>query len=424
MMIIIRIILYLCSVSLFFFIARPVSSLTIDEAIEMAKRNAPFYRATELKIRATEALYKATLSPYLPVLDVSTLQSRHYTSSIDYNMRNYEVKLSYTIFDGGIRRNERDLALLNLDIDREEFRKSLLELEYQVRVAYYTVIATKEILDLRTIQLKDAEKDHEVAEGRYRFGVARFSDVLQASVRLQQARFNLAQAEGDMRKALSELNSLIGRDLDSPFDLQGSLNTDFEIPERERLFDAGMKGPEVIQAEKNLSIAERNRSKALSPFFPVLSLNASYSKTEGGIFRFTFPEEKRIDLSATWNIFELGKFFRLKSFEREIDISSERLKEVKRQTLLDIYRAIQDLSTAMSKVKVAEEQLRQAQHNYEQAFGEYKVGKADILSLVQAESQLATAREQLINSRLSVILSKSLLERIAALEIKEVMDKR
>jgi outer membrane protein TolC len=424
MMIIIRIILYLCSVSLFFFIARPVSSLTIDEAIEMAKRNAPFYRATELKIRATEALYKATLSPYLPVLDVSTLQSRHYTSSIDYNTRNYEVKLSYTIFDGGIRRNERDLALLNLDIDREEFRKSLLELEYQVRVAYYTVIATKEILDLRTIQLKDAEKDHEVAEGRYRFGVARFSDVLQASVRLQQARFNLAQAEGDMRKALSELNSLIGRDLDSPFDLQGSLNTDFEIPERERLFDAGMKRPEVIQAEKNLSIAERNRSKALSPFFPVLSLNASYSKTEGGIFRFTFPEEKRIDLSATWNIFELGKFFRLKSFEREIDISSERLKEVKRQTLLDIYRAIQDLSTAMSKVKVAEEQLRQAQHNYEQAFGEYKVGKADILSLVQAESQLATAREQLINSRLSVILSKSLLERIAALEIKEVMDKR
>jgi len=424
MMIIIRIILYLCSVSLFFFIAKPVSSLTIDEAIEMAKRNAPFYRATELKIRATEALYKATLSPYLPVLDVSTLQSRHYTSSIDYNTRNYEVKLSYTIFDGGIRRNERDLALLNLDIDREEFRKSLLELEYQVRVAYYTVIATKEILDLRTIQLKDAEKDHEVAEGRYRFGVARFSDVLQASVRLQQARFNLAQAEGDMRKALSELNSLIGRDLDSPFDLQGSLNTDFEIPERERLFDAGMKRPEVIQAEKNLSIAERNRSKALSPFFPVLSLNASYSKTEGGIFRFTFPEEKRIDLSATWNIFELGKFFRLKSFEREIDISSERLKEVKRQTLLDIYRAIQDLSTAMSKVKVAEEQLRQAQHNYEQAFGEYKVGKADILSLVQAESQLATAREQLINSRLSVILSKSLLERIAALEIKEVMDKR
>jgi len=424
MMIIIRIILYLCSVSLFFFIARPVSSLTIDEAIEMAKRNAPFYRATELKIRATEALYKATLSPYLPVLDVSTLQSRHYTSSIDYNTRNYEVKLSYTIFDGGIRRNERDLALLNLDIDREEFRKSLLELEYQVRVAYYTVIATKEILDLRTIQLKDAEKDYEVAEGRYRFGVARFSDVLQASVRLQQARFNLAQAEGDMRKALSELNSLIGRDLDSPFDLQGSLNTDFEIPERERLFDAGMKRPEVIQAEKNLSIAERNRSKALSPFFPVLSLNASYSKTEGGIFRFTFPEEKRIDLSATWNIFELGKFFRLKSFEREIDISSERLKEVKRQTLLDIYRAIQDLSTAMSKVKVAEEQLRQAQHNYEQAFGEYKVGKADILSLVQAESQLATAREQLINSRLSVILSKSLLERIAALEIKEVMDKR
>lgn len=397
----------------------PVSSMTIEEAIEMAKKNSPFYRAAELKIRATEALYKATLSAYLPTLDVSTLQSRHYTSSLEYNMRNYEVRLSYTIFDGGIRRNEREIAFLNLDIDREEMRRNLLDLEYQVKRAFYTVIAAKEILEQRRIQLRDAEKDHEVAEGRYRFGVARLSDVLQASVRLQQARYNLAQAEGDLKKALSELNSLIGRDLDAPYDLQGSLTGEVEVPEKKALLESGLIGPEVKQAESSLKISEKNRSKGLSPFYPAIALSASYSKTEGGIFRFSFPEEKRVDLNITWNIFEIGKFFKLKASEEEVNVSVERLREVKRQTLLNIYKAAEDLSTSMSKVKVAEEQLKQATYNYEQSFGEYKVGKADILSLVQAESQLATAREQLINSKLSVMLSKSLLEKIAALKMLE-----
>lgn len=402
----------------------PVLPLTIDEAIEMAKRNSPFYRAASLKIGASEALYRATLSPYLPSLELSTLQSRHYTSGIDYNIRNYEIKLSYTLFDGGIRRNEREIAFLNLDIDKEELRKTLLDLQYQVKTAFYKAIASREILELRRVQLKDAEKDHEVAEGRYRFGVARLSDVLQASVRLEQARYNLVQAEGDLKKAISELNSLIGRDLDSSYDLEGVLVGEIEVPDKDLLFESGLKGPEVTQAERALKIAEKNRSKGYSPFLPSIFISASYAKTEGGVFLFSFPEEKRVDLSATWNIFELGKYFRLKASEKEVDVSAERLREIKRQTMLNIYRIREDLLTSMGKIKVAEEQLKQALYNYEQAFGEYKVGKADILSLVQAESQLASAREQLINSKLSVMLSKALLEKMVALDKLEDPGKR
>lgn len=396
--------------------ATPLFSLTIDEAIEMAKMNSPFYRAAVLKVRASEALYRATFSPYLPSLDVSTLQSRHYASALDYNIRNYEIKLSYTLFDGGIRRNEREIAFLNLEIDREELRKELFDLQYQVKTAFYKAIASREILELRRTQLMDAEKDHEVAEGRYRFGVARLSDVLQASVRLEQAKYNLLQAEGDLKKAISELNSLIGRDLDSSYDLNGEMIGEIEVPDRKILFESGLKGPEVTRAERALKIAEKNRSKGYSPFLPSIFISASYAKTEGGIILFSFPEEKRVDLSATWNIFELGKYFRLKASEKEVDVSAERLREIKRQTMLNIYRIREDFLTSMSKIKVAEEQLKQALYNYEQAFSEYKVGKADIISLVQAESQLASAREQLINSKLSVMLSKALLEKMVALD--------
>ena len=54
-------------------------------------------------------------------------------------------------------------------------------------------------------------------------------------------------------------------------------------------------------------------------------------------------------------------------------------------------KSYEDFITTSRNVKVADEQLKQALQNYDQAFGEYKVGKGDILSVVFAETLLAQA---------------------------------
>ncbi len=413
---------YILALPLIVFIS-PVYALTLDEAISLAKNNLPSYKASLIKVRSTEALYNASLAPYLPSLDASTSQKRLYTNK-EFSARTYDLTLSYTLFDGGKRRANRDIAELNLNIDREDARKNLLELEYNIKTAFYTAIAQKETVEQRKIQLQDAQKDHEVAEGRYKFGVAKLSDVLQASVRLEQARYNLIQAEGDFKKALSELNSLIGKSLDSQYDITGSLDIDIKLPDRNKLSDIALQRPEIKQAENSMEISKSNKSLANSAFYPSLQLSTSYSKTEGGAFRTSFPEEKTAGITATWNIFELGKFFKQKSSEFEKGVSAEKLNDLKRKVLLDVYKTYEDFATASNKLKVAEQQLKQAEHNYSQAFGEYKVGKADILSLVQAESLLSNAREQLISSKLNLILSKTLLEKVTGVESLEAIGNR
>lgn len=398
-------------------LASPALSITVDEAISLAKENLSSYKASLIKIRSSEALYDASLSPYLPSLDLSTSLNRHYTPSKDYGTQNYDITLSYALFDGGSRKANRNIAQLNLDNYKEEMRKSLLNLEYSVKAAFYTAIAQKEILEQRKVQLQDTQKDYEVAEGRHRFGVAKLSDVLQASVRLEQARFNLMQSEGDFRKSIAELNSLLGRPLDAKDDMQGNLDIGAGIPDKKRLSDAALRRPEIKQAEISYGLAENNRDMTMSAFYPTLSASASYSKIEGGYYTNLYsPEEKTLGITATWNIFELEKFFKKKSSEFEKDVSQENLNETKRTIILELHKTYEDFITAFSKITVAQQQLKQAEHNYSQAFGEYKVGKADILSLVQAEGQLANAREQLISSKLSLILSKSLLEKAAGVQ--------
>lgn len=397
-------------------------SLTLDEAISLAKENLPFYKASMLRVTSSEALYNASLSPYLPSLDARASDGRIFTSSEEFRTRSYDLTLSYTLFDWGNRRANRNIARLNLDISEADLRKNFLDLEFSVKSAFYTVQALKDALTQRKIQLKDAEKDYEVADGRYKFGVAKLSDSLQASVRLEQARFNLIQTEGNLKKGLSDLNSLIGRALDSDDDLQGMSDIEFTVPDIKKLSATALDRPEIKQAEDSIKISENSKSLIRSTFLPIFSVDASYIKTEGDIIGSFFEEEKTAAVRATWNIFELGKFYNYRSAEVEKNVSVENLNDIKRKVLLDVRKTFEDFMTSWKKVKVAKTQLQQAEHNYSQAFGEYKVGKADILALVQAESLLADSREQVVLSRLSLMLSKALIERVAGIGKLELLN--
>jgi outer membrane protein len=84
---------------------------------------------------------------------------------------------------------------------------------------------------------------------------------------------------------------------------------------------------------------------------------------------------------------------------------------------LKISKAYEDLITELKRLEVAKEQLRFAEQNYEQAFGEYKVGKGDILSLIQSESLLADAKEKLTISKLNIWTAIINLERVSGGEV-------
>jgi outer membrane protein len=412
-------------VVLMLFLPCSPSAMNIEEALSLARESLPSYKASELRVKSSEELYKASLGPYFPTIDATAQWDHHYTVE-EFSSQTYNLIAQYTVFDGGRRKANRGIALLNLDTDREGMRNTLIDLSFNVKVAFFTVIAQKEILGQRNIELQNARKIFEVAEGRYKYGVAKLSDVLQASVRLEQSRFNVIQSQGDLSKAYSDLNSLTGKPLGSGYEIEGSLEILFTLPERERLLKYALERPEIKQAENVVKVSMLNRSLTDSAFFPVFNASAAYQNSSGGLLGVAiggpvFKEDKILGISATWNLFELGKFFRHRSSKIDEHTAQERLSEAKRTVALDVSKACEDFITASNQLQVAQEQVRQADYNYSQAFGEYKVGKGDILSLVQAETLLANAREQLTASKLNLVLSGALIERITGIESLDSM---
>lgn len=388
------------------------AALTLEEALAQARANLPSYQAAKKQVESAEALYGAALGPYLPSLDASAARDRRDTGRSDYTATGYDLTLSWRLFDAK-RGAAREIAGFNLAAQREELRKELLELGYRVKVSFFTAVAGREILEQRKVQLEDARKDHEVAEGRRELGAARLSEVLQASVRLEQARYNVVQAEGNLRKALAELFSLIGRPEETEERIEGRLDPGGALPAFGALSEAVLGRPEIVQAEIALKKAESSRSLSLGDFYPTVSASLSYGRSDATTLGGRSVEDRSAGLGASWNLFELGKFYKAKSARIEVAVSEDNIRELKRQLLLECRKAYEDLATAVRNESVAAEQLKRAEQNYEQAFGEYKVGRGDILSLVQAEGLLAGAREQLVSARLNAVLARALLEKIA-----------
>jgi outer membrane protein TolC len=402
----------------------PASSpaLTLDEALALAKSTLPAYQAQGTRVQSSEALYNATLGAYVPSVDSAGTAVRRNIAGYDSSSNIVDVTASLRLFDYK-RGYTRDIARYSFNSEQEGLRKSLLDLEFSVKSSFYTTLATRGILEQRKIQLENALKNYEVAEGRRKFGVAKLSDVLQVSVRLEQARYNLVQSEGSLQKSLSELSSLIGTPISDAAELQGVLTFDLPLPDEKRLEQALLRRPEILQAELAVKRAESAEGISTGDFLPIVSGNLNYTRTDTSnpasstAFVYGNPyEDRSAALLATWNLFELGKFYRRKAASIDTVTAAKNFKETERSLRLELRKSYEDFLTASRNVKVADEQLKQALQNYDQAFGEYKVGKGDILSVVFAETLLAQAREQDVVAKLNVYLAKALLERVSGIE--------
>ncbi len=414
-------------VSLVAAIPASAPALTLEEALSLAKSNLPAYQAQAARVQSSEALYKASYGAYVPSVDASGAAARRDIAGCDSSTNNFDVTASLRLFDYK-RGHNLDLSRYTFNSEQEGLRRSLLDLEFSVKSSFYTTLANRGILAQRKIQLDNAQKNYEVAEGRRKFGVAKLSDVLQVSVRLEQARFNLVQAEGSLQKSLSELSSLIGAPVTDASELQGALSFDLSLPDEKRLEEALLRRPEILQAELAVKKAESAEGISTGDFLPVVSGNLMYSRTDtsnpasSSAFVYGNPyEDRSASLLATWNLFELGKFYRRKAASIDTLTASKNLKETERSLRLELRKSYEDFITASRNVKVADEQLRQAQQNYDQAFGEYKVGKGDILSVVFAETLLSQAREQDVQAKLNLYLAKALLERVSGIERLEAL---
>ena len=404
---------FISSVLLLIFVENSFA-VTLKELLAEAKSSYPLLKEQAYKKDAQYLRYKSSFDPYYPSLDLSLNYNRYLQSEInplqdDKGYFGFSVNLGYKIYDPK-RAFQKDASNYSFLIEKQNLSVVEKELFRQVKELYYRILGEKMILSSRNEAFKAAEKTYLLAQAKREVGLAKLSDVYQAKVRMENAKLDLVTSKNNLSKLIYELSSICNRRLNET-DFEETLSV-FEVPlKEEQLFNIALEKREELTREKLLEQRlETDKQTVRGDFLPQVVASLSYNRYDRSFF--PSPDETRFGLNLSWNIFSgFGKYYRYDASERDILSQKQRVEETKRVILLDVKKTIEDFNSNLERVKVSEEILKSATQTYQQSFEEYRVGKGDILTLLQAEINLSAARESKISALLLLYQSKTTLER-------------
>jgi outer membrane protein TolC len=411
------------------FFSQEAISLTIDEAIKRALEVSFLIKEQKEVVKRTEYSYISTIDPFLPRVELQSsyiraLNGARAVSSLTGSVSTIDVKrsrdaytfdgtITLTLFDGGERYARRKGAFFLSQKEKDVLLGVKNDVLYAVKAAFYTVLGNKSIVEKRKEAYDVAERVFALTKGRYDAGVAKKSDVLQSEVRRTTARIEYLDALREFEKTLAELKSLLLFDPDDKQDVEGPLEEPKYKGDYRQLTEKAITvRPDVtaqVQEVERLNMVYKER---MSAWFPRINTQLSQTRQDD---RF-FPEGRQDNFSInfSWPLFDgVGRYYNLQAASSDIASAKYRLEEIKRNVGVEIIKALKDYELTVQNVTLYGELVREATSNFDQAFGEYKVGKGDILALLQSERDLAKAKENLVSALTLANNNLASLERVA-----------
>lgn len=268
-----------------------------------------------------------------------------------------------------------------------------------VGTTYLQAIADAAQLDYANTLLKTDETLLYQAVEQHKAGTAANLDELRARVQYQTQQQSVIDAENTLEKDKITLKRQIGVDPGQKIQLTDAvpfadLNS-LSIEDAKREAYASRQDYQTLLQQ--IRMAELERKAARAQRFPTLSFNGNYGVTgiSGGPYPGTFVAMGTLNIP----IFQEAKFrgdadvaqSQLENYRSQMADLTNKIDQQLRDSLLDLQTAGQLVQVAKSNVDLSTTAL-------DQTTDRFKAGVDDNLPVVQAQSTLAQAQSQYVNS--------------------------
>lgn len=400
-------------------IGRP---LMLREAVERSLCHNPKTREAWAGVKAQAAAVGVARAAYLPTISgnwqgvrddsiVNIHDHPELSSNTASTIRAESASLNWVLFDFGAR----SAGLKNANALLAA-AKATQDATLQVAFAgaakdYYAAQAAQGALDAARDVERTTRGNMTAAQERVKRGIAPVTDALQAQTQHDEAIFNLAKAEGDLKKAFGALASDMG------FDPQEVLAvpsvTDAEPPGKtfsdavSRLIDdAKQTHPSVLAAQAQYDAALAKVAQTRAQGLPSVSLVAKYSRDSQpqslGLGLSSYPSTGRdayVGIQVTVPLFEgFGRHYQVDQARAEAERQADLVDETKRQVALDVWNSYYALTTATQNVTNSTNLLAISQQAFTAAEHRYQHGVGNILELLNTQTALANAQERRIQA--------------------------
>jgi outer membrane protein TolC len=392
--------------------AMPNGELNLFDVVGIALCKNPQTREAWANARVYAAQIGISRSSYLPDASLTASSSRDFPGVSKHKA---ELGLTYLLYDFGAREANLENARQLLDAATASQDSTLQSVFLSAVQAFYQTQASTAALDATRESERAAKESFAAAEARYKAGSATSADKLQAQTAYSQATLNRITANGNMNNAKGTLANILGLDAHRNIPLVASKTLPLSSQEqgssggREsetlKIFEhdiaalieeARQNRPDLRSAAAQVKAAEANVDAARVSDKPSLSLTASTNQSNTG-GKASHGSSAGISLNVP--IFSgYSPTYRIRAAQAQAETKNAQLERLRLQVALDVWTAYQNLTTATQSLRSTADLLNSAEQSERVALGRYKAGVGSILDVLNAQSALATARQQRIQS--------------------------
>lgn len=383
-------------------VAAPTGALTAVEVADLALCNNPQTREVWANARAQAALVGVARSAWLPSLDGKGTAGRNWVEGRGTNQNTASLTLSWLLFDFGTRSANVENARQLLAAFAATQDATVQQIFLTALQSYYAAQATRAAVDASREAERASHESFLAADTRYKVGVATPVDRLQAQTAWSQATLNRIRAEGDARNALGTLANVMGFDANQALalaDFPAALpEAAFERDINALIDEARRRRPDLKAAEAQVNAARANVDVARASGLPTVSLAAGPTwqelggrSTNGGV----------VGVTLSLPIFSgINTTYRVRNAEALVETREAQRERIRQQVALDVWKAYQSLVASTQALKTSADLVASAEASERMALGRYKAGVGSILDVLNAQSALASARQQRIQATL------------------------
>ncbi len=403
-----------CCLFCFQFNLQAQQVLSLEEALNIGLQNNYSILVAKEELKISELENQIGTAGFLPSLDADGT----YSESVENTELNFAdgsdvqqdgalssnlnlgLQVRWMIFDGTkmfITKNKlEELELISALGVKSSVNNTLAE----IMMTYYGIVAEVQTYKLLEQQLEVATARTELSKTKYSIGAASELEQLQAEVDANAIRSTLFDQEVRVKQAKLALNRLLGRELDSEFEINDSIviNTTYE---KEKLLQEMENNPNLNTIEKQRSIAILERKESFADRLPKVSLDGRYnynqSESEAGFVRFNQATGFIYGASVIMPLFN-GNEKNRKEQQNKVRIEQSKLRyeqeyaTTKEQLLYNL----ELFQVNKSRVVFEEKNVELAERNLKFSMESFKQGGISALELREVQFSTFAAQERLV----------------------------
>ena len=396
----------LLTAALFTLIPLSAYAVTPEEVVKYLLNNSLDIKTAKKSVEKERINKVVTKREFFPEINLSASFSEFYPDFKESWNQKYSLGATVSAEPINFQRFVKlEIDLTRIKAKEEKLKETLLEQLFLALKELYNLKAYQERILFKEESLRSAKEILKVAQEKYKKGLVMITDVLKAKSQVENVKGELSKLKAQYRQSFNRLNELLNFSLSEEEKPQFEfLKEKVSVEKRELLRTALEMRPEVKEAKEEVkenSLRVKYTQRTLSP-----RLNLSFSWNRSGTSFWPQDRNYSAGVSLSFPIFDSGlTTYRTMAQEKEKEISLINLKKVKNRVKREVLDAIADVESGYENLKSAEAFLEFSKRAYERTLNEYKLGVSDIVSLLQAYTNLKEAQDRYVSSLLNYNVS-------------------